>query len=299
MKLATQPIAWSNDDFHDLGGDTPLEQCLTEMKAAGFIGTELGHKYPRDKAALKLLLKENDLALASAWHSTYLLTNNIEEEKKSWNEHLDLLQYQGCKVAIAAECTNRIYNQSGVPLRSNQGPDCSNGLSEGEWNRLSTGLETLAALAENRNMKLAYHYHMGTVIQNLDEITTLMSRTSRTGLVLDTGHATFAGADPVWLAQKYADRIFHVHLKNVRWNILEVARSQKWSFEKAVREGVFTVPGDNEPNRGIDFVPILNILKKSNYKDWLVVEAEQDPKKANPFEFAKLARSYLKKEFGL
>ena len=146
-------------------------------------------------------------------------------------------------------------------------------------------------------MTLTCHHHMGTGVQTAEEIDTFMSLIDpeKVFLLFDSGHLTFAGIDPVPVLEKYIDRIKHVHLKDVRLNIRDKAQAEGWSFLQAVREGVFTVPGDGN----VDFAPIFDILEKSGYEGWVVVEAEQDPAKANPFEYAKKARAYIAEKTGL
>jgi inosose dehydratase len=68
IKIGANPIGWSNDDLRTLGGETPLETCLTEAKQAGFVGMELGHKFPREPVALKRVLDQHGLELVSGWY---------------------------------------------------------------------------------------------------------------------------------------------------------------------------------------------------------------------------------------
>lgn len=288
LRVAAQPIGWSNDDFRDLGGDIPLERCLGEMKDAGYEGTELGHKFPREEKALRALLERYGLALASAWHSTFLLSRPLLVEESSWMGHVALLKAAGAKVAIAAECTGAVYGQSAALLRlTGEG----NGLSDEQWKVLAAGLDRLAELSEAQGVELAYHPHMGTVIQSEAEIERLLATTRRVKLVLDTGHLAFAGADPAALARRWAGHVAHAHLKNVRPSVVTAAQARGSSFEQAVRGGVFTVPGDG----GLDFAPVLRALAEAGYRGWLVVEAEQDPARANPLEYARKAREYLRR----
>ena len=114
-------------------------------------------------------------------------------------------------------------------------------------------------------------------------------------LLFDSGHLSFAGIDPEKVLRKYVNRVRHVHLKDLRKNVVEQSRNEKWSFLKGVREGTFTVPGDGD----VDFAPIFKILEEADYKGWVVVEAEQDPAKANPFEYALKARKYIAEHTGL
>ncbi len=130
---------------------------------------------------------------------------------------------------------------------------------------------------------------MGTIVQEAREIDALMEYTGpAVNLLLDTGHAVFAGADPAALARDYAPRIAHVHCKDIRLAVLERALAEDCSFLDAVVEGVFTVPGDGD----IDFDAVLGQL--GWHSGWLVVEAEQDPQKAPPGEYAAIGCRNLK-----
>jgi len=293
IKLGIQPIIWSNDDFFDLGGNISLETCLTEMREAGYSGAELGHKFPKDSKVLKEILKIYDLNLVSGWHSTYLATESFKKEASDYRKHLKFLKEMGCSVVIVAECSHRTYNDPKLSLnwRGEEGRH----LNTEDWEKVFIGLEEFARIAESEGLKLVYHHHMGTVIQNLIEIDRLMEYTEKVGLLGDTGHLAFAGEDPLAVFKKYKKRLGHVHLKNVRPEVVKRGRDQKYSFERAVKEGVFTVPGD----AGISYEPIFEILKEIDYEGWMVVEAEQDPEKAKPLEYALKARNYLKKATGL
>jgi inosose dehydratase len=290
--VGVNPILWSNDDFRELGGDLAVERCLAEMREAGYAGTELGHKYPREPNALGRLLGDHGLALVSGWHSTHLLENTLEAERRALERHLAFLAAFDCRTAIVAECSRRTYADPEIPLRFERNGD---GLSSDEWDVVARGLDDLALLAERHRMRLAYHHHMGTVVQTEPEIGALMARTRRLHLLLDTGHLAFAGADPLRVLRAHRARIAHVHLKNVRPEVVHRAWGERWSFARAVRAGVFTVPGDG----GIDFEPVFAELREVAYAGWLVVEAEQDPRVATPLDYARRGRDYVRSTTGL
>jgi len=291
-RIGINPIVWTNDDFGDLGDDIALEICLAEIRQAGYDGAELGRKFPRQVDALRAALAPHALQLVSGWHSVHLLERVLEAEMRALDAHLDLLQALGCDVAIVAECSRRIYPDASRPLSFVRNGDALGG---GEIRWLAAGLDALARHAAQRGIRLAYHHHMGTVIQNADEIDALMSATTSLNLLLDTGHLAFAGADPLQVLERYADRVAHVHLKDVRAEVAALARRDGWSFERAVRAGVFTVPGDGS----IEFEQILARLRGARYSGWLVVEAEQDPRLAPPAEYARRGREYLRAVTGV
>ena len=290
VKLGIAPIAWTNDDMPDLGAENTFEQCISEMALAGYTGTEVGNKYPNDAAILKKHLDLRGLSVCNAWFSTYFTSKPENETIKDFIRHRDFLQALGAKVIGASEQGNSIQGQINTPVLLNKPV-----FTKEQWGKVAGGLEKLAGLAGEKGIRLCYHHHMGTGIENMAEIDELMDRTKNVFLLYDTGHAVFAGIDHVKLLEKYISRTIHIHLKDIRKDVLERVRTEKMSFLNAVREGVFTVPGDGM----IDFSSVFKILGDSSYKGWLVVEAEQDPAKANPFEYALRARRFIRENTGI
>ena len=291
FRIAAQPINWINDDFRDLGADCTLEAALDDMKEAGFEGTELGHRFPMSGTAIRALLTPRGLSLAGAWHSTFLASKPWVEDEAAFDAHADRLQLAGASVIILAECTGAIHGDGKTPL--SQGPQQKK-VDEVTWRGVCEGLDRLARRAAARGMKTAYHPHMGTLVQTREDVDALMAGTRDLGLLLDTGHLAFSGDDPMITLQKHSGRITHVHTKDLRFAVARQARAEGWSFERAVRAGVFTVPGDGD----IDFAALLGELNRSGYAGWVVVEAEQDPKVANPLEYAKKGRATLRRLLG-
>lgn len=284
VRFGTNPIAWSNDDLRSLGGATPLQTCLREAKTAGFEGIELGHKFPREAAALKAALAPSGLDLVSGWYSSELLVRDAEAEMQHLRPHLDLLKAMGSPVLIFAETSNAIHGDQTKPI--SQRPV----LAPAQWAEFGRRVTEVAKRVAAEGLRLVYHHHMGTVVQSAEDIDAFMAATGpEVHLLLDTGHATFAGADPVALARRYRTRISHVHCKDIRPDVLAAIRAQDKSFLDAVVDGCFTVPGDG----GVDFLAVLKELP--GYTGWLVVEAEQDPEKANPLKYATMGASNLKR----
>lgn len=295
IRYGTNPIAWSNDDDRSIGAHLSLEDCLADCEKIGFDGIEKGHKMPSDPAELKKVLAAHKLVFVSGWHSLNLLAHSVEDEKKAIQPHLDLLKYNDCKVCIVCETSNAIHGDDGKALADKPV------LEAGRWAKFGADVEAIAQYCANQGIDLVYHHHMGTVVQTEEEIDLLMKNTGpATKLLLDTGHAWFGGSDPVVLANRYMDRVRHIHAKNVRPAIRKEVESEKLSFLEGVRRGVFTVPGD--PEGGVDFLPVLKVAADHRYSGWLVIEAEQDPVKRNPFEYQSMGLKALKgfaKEAGL
>jgi len=284
VKLGIAPIAWSNDDMPELGGDTPLETCLSEARQAGFTGIESGGKFPKTSKELIPILNKFDISLCSGWYGANLLKRSVKEEMDSIRDQLNLFKDCEAPCIVFAEVTNSIQGDEKKPLSKRPR------LDKDDWILYCKKINELGKWLEDEEMPLAYHHHMGTVIQSEDDTVRLMQETNDSvKLVIDTGHMLFAGGNSLKIIQDFKEKILHVHCKDMRKNVLKKSLAEDLSFRHAFLEGAFTVPGDG----CIDYKPILNQLKKNNYNGWLVVEAEQDPKKANPFEYAKKGYAYL------
>jgi inosose dehydratase len=287
IQYGTNPIAWSNDDDQTLGANISLDQCLHEAAEIGFDGIEKGHKMPVTPAKLQAALAPYGLLFISGWHSLNLLVQSVEDEQKAIQPHLDLLKSMGCQVCIVCETSEAIHTRNSIPL--SQSPI----LAADQWPKFCADIEAIAEYCADQGVTMVYHHHMGTVVETLDEIDTLMENTGpATHLLLDTGHAWFAGIDPTKLAQKYMHRVGHIHFKNVRPVIKDQVTQTGLSFLDGVRRGVFTVPGDVEGI--VDFKPVLKIAAEYGYSGWLVIEAEQDPSMYNPSVYQAMGLKTLK-----
>ena len=284
VRLGANPIIWSNDDMRELGADTPLETCLAQARQVGFEGMELGHKFPRDQRELAGILGRFGLACVSGWYSAELLTRDAHAELARLRPHLDLLKAVGSTVLVFADVSGAVHSDLRRPLSERPR------LKAGDWREFGRRITQVAAVTAAEGVRLAYHHHMGTVVQSEADIDTLMDVCgAEVGLLLDTGHATFAGVDPASLARRYASRIWHVHAKDVRAAVRARAQSQNWSFLRAVVAGVFTVPGDGS----IAFERVFHELR--NYSGWVILEAEQDPRTADPLTYAALGYRNLQR----
>ena len=291
VKLGIAPIAWTNDDMPDLGAENTFEQCISEMALAGFTGCEVGNKYPKDTAVLKKALDLRGMQICNAWFSTFLTTKPYEETEKEFIKHITFLKEMGAKVVGVSEQGHSI-----------QGTDLSifddkYVMNDEEWDMLCTGLNKLGKVAKDMGITLTFHHHMGTVVQTAAEIDRMMENTDPElfNLLFDSGHLAYCGEDYMYILKKYIKRIKHVHLKDIRPDVIADVKAKGESFLQGVRKGTFTVPGDGV----IDFAPIFEVLAENNYEGYVLVEAEQDPAIANPFEYALKARKYIAEKAGL
>ncbi|WP_299380983.1 myo-inosose-2 dehydratase [uncultured Kiloniella sp.] len=284
IRIGANPIGWSNDDMTELGGHIPLEQCLREAQEAGFVGMELGNKFPRKSETLKATLAEYGHSLVSGWYSSELLTRSVKDELLNLRPHLDLLKGCGADVLVFAETSNAIHGDINIPLSKRPV------LHDKDWVEFGNRVTEIGDATLAEGVRLVYHHHMGTIVQSEEDIHNFMRVTGPSvHLLLDTGHATWGGADPATLAGRYKDRISHVHTKDIRSDIMKKAADKNMSFLEAVIAGVYTVPGDGM----IDFTTTLKELQ--GYQGWVIVEAEQYSEETSALSFAKLGYANLVK----
>lgn len=284
VRIGINPITWTNDDMPELGGDTPLEVCLAEAKQAGYSGIEMGGKFPRNSAELRPIMQRHGLALISGWYDGRIRDRSPADEFAAATPHLQLLKDMGCSHVVYADTSGGSHGGINAPISSRPK------LNASDWPEYCRKVTALADKMAEFGVRMAFHHHMGTVVETDQEVDLLMQHTGPSvGLLFDSGHSVFAGGDPVALAKRHAKRIVHVHCKDSRRAILEAARKNDQSFMGAVLDGIFTVPGDGF----IDYPTILKTLHDAGYQGWLVVEAEQDPKKAHPLTYAKMGYENL------
>lgn len=293
VKLGIAPIAWTNDDMPDLGKENTFEQCVSEMALAGFTGSEVGNKYPKDPEVLKKALELRGVEICNQWFSSFLITKPFEVVEKEFRAQLAFLKAMGAKVIGASEQSHSVQGQMDTPIFGHKYE-----MNDEEWDTFCTGMNKLGKIAkEEYGIALTFHHHMGTVVQSLAEVDRMMENTDPeyVSLLFDTGHFTYCGEDPLEVVKKYVHRIKHVHLKDIRPEVVEQVKKENMSFLAGVRAGAFTIPGDG----CINYDPIFKVLEDAGYEGYMVVEAEQDPAKANPLEYAIRARKFIAEKTGL
>jgi inosose dehydratase len=283
-KLGIAPIAWSNDDLPELGGKTTLETCLSEARLAGFSGIETGGKFPKKSEDLGPILKKHQLYLCSGWYSGTVLDNEVEKEKDQALEQLTLFRDLNAPCMVYGETAGTIQNIRNAPLNTKRK------IHSEDFKSYGKKLTEFAEFCADFGMPISFHHHMGTAIETEEELDALMNNTGEAvNLLFDTGHMTFAGGNSINVIKKHAKRITHFHAKDIRAEVVNNLDRTKESFLDAVLKGAFTVPGDGS----INFKEVVKTLAENHYEGWFVVEAEQDPAKANPLEYARIGNKEL------
>jgi inosose dehydratase len=287
IRFGVSPIAWVNDDMPELGADTPLEHVLSEARDIGFAGIELGGRFPRDPQTLTAVLARFGLTLAGGWYSASLLTRTAREEILALQSHLGLLKSLGCRVFIHAETSNAIHGDRACPLSATPR------LDHAAWAHFGAKLTEVADYVAAAGLRLAYHHHLGTVVETSEDIERFLQTTGPSvGMTIDTGHAALGGVDAVSLIRTHPQRVAHVHCKDIRGTVFRRVIAEGGSFLRGVLDGMFTVPGDGD----LEFGRVMQVLAEIGYSGWIIVEAEQDPGVADPRRYAELGLTTLRRE---
>jgi inosose dehydratase len=286
VKVGISLIAWQNDDLPELTKDYTTEGAMADAARIGYSGVERGRRMPADTEGLRKYLDAYGVSLCGGWCSGNLMVSTVAQEADAIAEQVAQFAALQAPCIVYAECSNTIQGAMGVPVSTRPK------LTRNEVLDYAAKLSELAKWSQGQGVKLAYHHHMGAMIQDAEDIDWLMEGSDPAlGLLFDTGHLLFAGADPIAVLDKWADRVHHVHFKDVRQPVLDAIHAKDASFLDAVAGGVFTVPGD--PEGCIDFDAVTAKLKSMDYNGWIVVEAEQDPAAAPPYDYSKMGYDYI------
>ena len=289
IRWGVSPIGWVNDDLPTLGAGTTLDTILRDARAIGFAGIELGHLFPRDPALLVPIMAASGLAIIGGWHGMRLLAQDAEAEIAAMTPHLDLLCSVGAGIVIVAETANAVHGDRYHPLSAPPR------LADGDWPEYGRRLDRVAAHVAGRGLSLAYHPHLGTVVESGADLDRLLAVTGpQVGLTIDTGHAFYGGIDPVAVVGAWPERIVHVHAKDVRADRHAAVVHAGGSFLDGVVAGMFTTPGDGD----YDHAPLVAALRAIDYAGWIVIEAEQDPAVADPRRYAAAGLGTLRRMVG-
>ena len=284
VKIGISPIAWQNDDLPDMTAAFSMEQALQESRAIGYTGVERGRRMPQDTAGLRAYLDANQLALCGGWCSGFTLVNDFATEKALVEQQVEQFIALNAPCIVYAECSNTVQGNIAVPV--NNRPK----LSRAEVMAYGAKLSELAKWMADKGLPMAYHHHMGAIIESEDDVNWFMEGSSKElTLCFDTGHLLFGGGDVIATLKRWGTRVHHVHFKDIRPDVVADVRANNRSFLDAVIAGAFTVPGDG----CIDFQAVADQLKAMDYSGWIVVEAEQDPAKANPHDYSKMGYDHI------
>ncbi len=283
-KLGMSPIAWWNDDLVELSDDVSLEECLRQSRSAGFTGMEKGRRFPDDPAVMLPILKAADVTLCGGWFSGTLVDEDLATNQARIQPMIELFKAVDAPCIVYGEVGRSIQGKRNIPLA--QKPK----LSDDEMKAYAGKVTQFGEWCADQGMPLSYHHHMAAVVETEAELDAFM-RHSGEGipLLLDAGHLAFAGGNVLRAIDNHHARINHVHVKDVRMDVINKLDRTRQSFLDAVALGAFTVPGDGS----LDFGAIVQKFADYGYEGWFVVEAEQDPKPNPPLRMAQVGHAEL------
>lgn len=297
--LGITPTLWWNDDFINIDIGIPFEQCISEMALAGFQGCSMGHKFPSDPLVMRAELEKRNLRVSEPWVSTYFTINEMKKQTvQKVRDQLKLMEIleKGNDGKRRADLVVAEFGRAVNPLPVALVANCPI-FDAKEWDKLVTGLHEIGKIAKEEGRNLCYHPHLGTGVMREDAVDRLMADTDPelVHLLVDTGHLAAVESDPLAVTKRHVKRVRHMHLKDIRADVAKKMRDKGWSFETAIQAGLFNVVGSGDI--GV-FPEIFKVLAEANFAGWLIVEAEQNPAKANPLEYATKARAYLREQLG-
>jgi inosose dehydratase len=283
-KLGMSPIAWWNDDLPELSDDVSLEECLRQSRSAGFTGMEKGRRFPEDPKLMLPILKAADVTLCGGWYSGTLVNEDMAVNKERIAPMIELFK------AVQAPCI--VYGEVGRSIQGDRTKPLATKpkLSSDEMKAYAHRMTEFGEWCAEQGMPLAYHHHMAAVVETEDELDSFMNHSGAgIPLLLDAGHLEFAGGNALRAIDKHHKRITHVHVKDIRRDVVNGLDRNKQSFLDAVALGAFTVPGDGS----LDFGAIVQKFADYGYEGWFVVEAEQPPKDHPPLKMAQIGYKEL------
>ena len=270
MRIATGIVNWNNPDIPDVFPWIPYTEAMDHFLEAGYDATEWGPSMPTDPELLRGDLRGRGLELVGAFVAlAFRDASKLETEIDRAMDIARFLETNGGTRLIAAEAGHdRRRGKAGHV-------DESRGLTDEQWRNLAEGLNELGRRLEPLGMELVFHNHVGTYVETPAETARLLDETDPTlvGWCLDIGHLAYGGGAAIDMMPRYADRVKHVHIKDVDGAVLEVARREGWSFGRALAAYIFPSLGS-----GIARIPeVVTALQGAGYDGWYVIEQDTAP----------------------
>jgi inosose dehydratase len=297
IKIGTAPVSWGIMEVAGWGEQQSFSSVLDEMQQAGYSGTELGpyDYFPTNPKELMEELGARGLELISAFVPIPLSDSARHEE--SFAEAMrtaELLAASGAQMIVLADAMNKERMAAAGRIDDNR-----DGMNDEEWAAAAQILTRVSKSSRALGLDSVFHHHAGTFIETPREIERLCDSVDAEllGLCLDTGHYFYGGGDPVEAARKYGARIRHLHLKDVRPEVMDAVRREGVDFLGAIRRDVFCELGEG----AVNFPEVISTLTASGFDGWAIVEQDTDATKpeVQPLESAIRSRRYLKDKVGL
>lgn len=280
-RVAGAPISWGVCEVPGWGYQLSPERVLSDMGALGIVATEFGPAdfLPQDPAERAATLRNHGLTAVGGF-APIVLHDPARDPQPEISKVLDWFTAAGATVLVLAADTGM------------DGYDSRPSLDETGWTTLLTNLDRLAAHAASRGVLAVLHPHVGTMVENEEEVQRVL-KGSKIDLCLDTGHLLVGGCDPVELTRTATSRIAHVHLKDVDEHLASKVRAGELTFTEGVRHGMFQPLGNGD----IDIAGVINTLEGAGFNGWYVLEQDMildsEPEGEGPIADARTSVEFL------
>ncbi|NNN29198.1 TIM barrel protein [Streptomyces sp. S3(2020)] len=271
-RIAGAPISWGVCEVPGWGYQLTPERVLREMREVGLAATEIGPDgfLPAAPDAMAQVLAHHDLHAVGGF--TPLLLHVPGHDPLAEVEQL-LENYAAADAEVLV--LSAITGQDGYDSRPELDAD--------GWKLLLSNLDRLTSLAAERGVRAVLHPHVGTMVENGDDVRRVLEHSS-ISLCLDTGHLLIGGTDPAELTRQVPERIAHTHLKDVDASLAAKVQSGRLTYSEAVRAGMYRPLGAGD----VDVQAIVTHLTTRGYDGWYVLEQDtiliEEPKERGPVE---------------
>lgn len=294
IRVANAPCSWGILELDPRERSASFEQVLDEITASGYEGTELGDWgfLPTDPSRLAHELAYRNLALVAGFVPVRFWDGRCHDAgERAALDTAALVAAVGGPHAIVV-----LSDENGASAARVQHAGrirSEHALGRDEWEMFARGVERVArAVRDTTGLRVAFHAHCAGYVETADELDCLLERTdpALVGVCLDTGHLTYAGADPVEVLRRHGSRVRHAHFKDCDPVVAREARTAGWDYFTAIRAGLFC-----ELGRGsVPFAAVVSALRDVGYRGWIVVEQDVLPGQGTPLASARRNREYLR-----
>jgi inosose dehydratase len=257
-RIAGAPISWGVCEAPGWGYELAPDRVLGEMRELGLLTTELGPTgylgaSPRD---VHERMVAQDVRVIGGFLPVPMHVDADLDLTEATDAIATLAAVGSEVVVLAARSSDGSYDRKVL-------------MSDEEWTVLLGNLDRLQRVVREHGMTPTLHPHVGTAIEDRDAVLRLLD-SSDILLCLDTGHLLIGGMQPVELLAAAADRIAHVHLKDVNETVAALVAAGDASYIGAVRQGLYTPLGDGD----LDIAAIVRALEEAGYQGWYVLEQD-------------------------
>lgn len=275
IKLATGPVTWGVD-FADAPGNPPWERVLDDIEASGIGAMELGPVgyLPEDPETLRTVLQSRKLESAGSF-----IFDDLHDPAQ--RDRVMSVAERACRAIAASGGTilSIIDRPDDVRVRTAGRPDAAQRLEPDRWRAMLDQISEVAVIARGHGLRPVVHPHAGGYVEFEDEVERLVADTDL-DLCIDTGHTALARMDPAATITRYAERLGHVHFKDIRPEVLARIDAEQLDFWQAIAAGIFCPLGEGL----VDLVAVLDALDDAGYRGYATIEQDRTPDSGEPLD---------------